>query len=138
MPAPRAHSELHKIAAIYPEMRCVLRIRADDPDARVPLGLKYGADPSEAPTLLAGVYSSTPATPTHLCQHSIDNFITARVLEELHCTACMFVELCLSSLHFFQAVYGPVFPAHFQPGLNHCVACPTPSSEGMLHISIFH
>jgi hypothetical protein len=33
--------------------RCVLRIRADDPDARVPLGLKYGCNPEEAPRLLA-------------------------------------------------------------------------------------
>ncbi len=30
----------------------MLRIRADDPDARVPLGLKYGADVSEGPRLL--------------------------------------------------------------------------------------
>jgi ornithine decarboxylase len=30
----------------------VLRIRADDPDARVPLGLKYGADLADAPRLL--------------------------------------------------------------------------------------
>jgi len=27
--------------------------RCDDPDARVPLGLKYGANPDEAPRLLA-------------------------------------------------------------------------------------
>jgi ornithine decarboxylase len=30
----------------------VLRIRADDPSARVQLGLKYGADPGDAPKLL--------------------------------------------------------------------------------------
>ena len=35
-------SELHKIAALNPDFKCVLRIRADDPDARVPLGLKVG------------------------------------------------------------------------------------------------
>lgn len=46
-------SELHKIAALNPEFKCVLRIRADDPDARVPLGLKYGANVEEGPRLLA-------------------------------------------------------------------------------------
>jgi ornithine decarboxylase len=46
-------SELHKISAGYPGFKCVLRIRADDPEARVPLGLKYGANPDEAPRLLA-------------------------------------------------------------------------------------
>lgn len=46
-------SELHKISATYPGFKCVLRIRADDPEARVPLGLKYGANPEEAPKLLA-------------------------------------------------------------------------------------
>ena len=46
-------SELHKIAALNPDFKCVLRIRADDPGARVPLGLKYGAEVSEALTLLA-------------------------------------------------------------------------------------
>lgn len=45
-------SELHKIAALNPEFKCVLRIRADDPDARVPLGLKYGANPEEGRHLL--------------------------------------------------------------------------------------
>ncbi len=45
-------SELHKIAALNPGFRCVLRIRADDPSARVQLGLKYGADPGDAPKLL--------------------------------------------------------------------------------------
>jgi ornithine decarboxylase len=46
-------SELHKIAALNPGFKCVLRIRADDPDARVPLGLKYGAEVSEGKKLLA-------------------------------------------------------------------------------------
>ncbi|KXZ55818.1 hypothetical protein GPECTOR_2g1369 [Gonium pectorale] len=46
-------SELHKIAEMDPEFKCVLRIRADDPGARVPLGLKYGAEVSEASGLLA-------------------------------------------------------------------------------------
>ncbi|KAG2455071.1 hypothetical protein HYH02_000893 [Chlamydomonas schloesseri] len=45
-------SELHKIAQMNPDFKCVLRIRADDPDARVPLGLKYGAEVSEAGVLL--------------------------------------------------------------------------------------
>ncbi|PNW72470.1 hypothetical protein CHLRE_16g683371v5 [Chlamydomonas reinhardtii] len=46
-------SELHKIAEMDPEFKCVLRIRADDPGARVPLGLKYGAEVEEAAGLLA-------------------------------------------------------------------------------------
>jgi len=37
-------SELHKVAAMHPGFKLVLRIRADDPGARVPLGIKYGAD----------------------------------------------------------------------------------------------
>jgi ornithine decarboxylase len=45
-------SELHKLAGMYPGARCVLRIRADDPEARVPLGLKYGANPEEVGGLL--------------------------------------------------------------------------------------
>ncbi|EFJ40311.1 hypothetical protein VOLCADRAFT_84542 [Volvox carteri f. nagariensis] len=45
-------SELYKISQMNPDFKCVLRIRADDPDARVPLGLKYGAEVSEAPVLL--------------------------------------------------------------------------------------
>jgi len=45
-------SELYKMAALNPGFKCVLRIRADDPDARVPLGLKYGADVEEGPRLL--------------------------------------------------------------------------------------
>jgi ornithine decarboxylase len=45
-------SELEKISHHNPRMNCILRIRADDPDARVPLGLKYGADMDEVPNLL--------------------------------------------------------------------------------------
>jgi len=45
-------SELDKIARFNPRFRCVLRIRADDPDARVPLGLKYGASLEDVPSLL--------------------------------------------------------------------------------------
>jgi len=36
-------SELHKVAALHTGFKLVLRIRADDPGARVPLGIKYGA-----------------------------------------------------------------------------------------------
>jgi len=46
--------ELDKISKEHPEVGLVLRIRCDDPDARVPLGLKYGADPAEARALLQG------------------------------------------------------------------------------------
>ena len=45
-------SELHKMASLRCKFKLVLRIRADDPDARVPLGLKYGADPEDALHLL--------------------------------------------------------------------------------------
>lgn len=45
--------ELGKVAAMYPGVGLVLRLRCDDPEARVPLGLKYGADPEEAPRLLS-------------------------------------------------------------------------------------
>jgi hypothetical protein len=45
-------SELHKIAGGCPGIGCVLRLRCDDPDAKVPLGLKYGAQPEEARMLL--------------------------------------------------------------------------------------
>ena len=45
-------SELRKVAALNPGFKLVLRIRADDPGARVPLGIKYGADVGDAPELL--------------------------------------------------------------------------------------
>lgn len=45
-------SELHKLAAHFPESRLLLRIRADDPNARCPLGDKYGAEESEIVPLL--------------------------------------------------------------------------------------
>lgn len=45
-------SELQKIAAGYPSFKCVLRIRCDDASAKINLGLKYGADPSDVPMLL--------------------------------------------------------------------------------------
>mmetsp|Transcript_7591 Transcript_7591/g.20199 ORF Transcript_7591/g.20199 Transcript_7591/m.20199 type:complete len:382 (+) Transcript_7591:17-1162(+) len=50
-------SELHKVAALNPGFKLVLRIRADDPGARVPLGLKYGADVVDAPKLLGLAHS---------------------------------------------------------------------------------
>eukprot|EP00878_Enallax_costatus_P001721 GHUV01001877.1.p1 GENE.GHUV01001877.1~~GHUV01001877.1.p1 ORF type:complete len:548 (+),score=160.60 GHUV01001877.1:260-1903(+) len=46
-------SELHKVAAIYPGIQLVLRIRCDDPEAKCPLGLKYGANPADAHKLLS-------------------------------------------------------------------------------------
>uniref|UniRef100_A0A383V4L4 ornithine decarboxylase n=1 Tax=Tetradesmus obliquus TaxID=3088 RepID=A0A383V4L4_TETOB len=46
-------SELTKIAGAYPGIQLVLRIRCDDPEARCPLGLKYGANPEDARKLLA-------------------------------------------------------------------------------------
>jgi hypothetical protein len=45
-------SELEKIAAGYPAFKCVLRIRCDDADAKINLGLKYGADLTDVPMLL--------------------------------------------------------------------------------------
>lgn len=37
-------SELHKIKSLHPDMDIVLRIRADDPNARCQLGNKFGAE----------------------------------------------------------------------------------------------
>eukprot|EP00803_Ostreobium_quekettii_P000771 evm.model.scf_4442.2 EVM.evm.TU.scf_4442.2 scf_4442:3416-5458(+) len=45
-------SELVKIARIYPGLKLILRIRADDPDARCQLGNKYGAEGDEVLGLL--------------------------------------------------------------------------------------
>ena len=36
--------ELQKLAAWHPRTHALLRIRADDPEARCPLGHKYGAE----------------------------------------------------------------------------------------------
>ena len=44
--------ELGKIAKFYPECKLVLRIRADDPKARCPLGNKYGAEERDWDVLL--------------------------------------------------------------------------------------
>jgi len=44
--------ELKKIAAEFPRMKLLLRIRADDPSARCNLGVKYGAEEHEWDTLL--------------------------------------------------------------------------------------
>lgn len=49
---PHHPPHLLQIAATYPGMQLVLRIRADDPEAQCKLGLKYGADPADAPALL--------------------------------------------------------------------------------------
>lgn len=45
-------SELEKIAAGYPAFKCVLRIRCDDAEAKINLGLKYGAEDQDVPMLL--------------------------------------------------------------------------------------
>ena len=46
-------SELHKILASKVKVKLVLRIRADDPMARLPLGAKYGAPLDKVPELLS-------------------------------------------------------------------------------------
>ncbi len=45
-------AELHKIYELAPDMKVVLRLRADDPDARCVLGNKFGAEPPEIEPLL--------------------------------------------------------------------------------------
>lgn len=45
-------TELHKVQKIYPEAEMILRLRADDPAARCPLGDKYGAEAYEVEHLL--------------------------------------------------------------------------------------
>ncbi len=44
--------ELRKMAQHYPDCKLILRIRADDPNARCPLGNKYGAEEREWDVLL--------------------------------------------------------------------------------------
>lgn len=46
-------SELQKIARHHAGAKCLLRIRADDPDARCQLGNKYGAEMEDVPELVA-------------------------------------------------------------------------------------
>ena len=48
-----SESELRKCAAHAPRAGLLLRLRADDPAARCPLGPKYGAEAAEVPALLA-------------------------------------------------------------------------------------
>lgn len=48
-----SEGELHKIAAAKVDCGLVLRIRADDPNAKVSFGTKYGAWPRDAPHLLS-------------------------------------------------------------------------------------
>lgn len=45
-------SELWKIKQLYPTMELVLRIRADDPNARCQLGNKFGTEMADVPGLL--------------------------------------------------------------------------------------
>ena len=49
-------SELQKLAALHPRTAAVLRIRADDPGARCPLGNKYGAEPEAVLPLLQACF----------------------------------------------------------------------------------
>ena len=49
--------ELEKIAKRCPGVGCVLRLRADDPTARMPFGVKYGALESEVRGLLSKALS---------------------------------------------------------------------------------
>ena len=44
--------ELEKIKKWHPDADCVLRIRADDPDAGISFGIKYGASPDEYEPLI--------------------------------------------------------------------------------------
>lgn len=46
-------SELNKIAQTYSELRLVIRIRVDDPDARCHLGSKFGSEPSMWQSLIS-------------------------------------------------------------------------------------
>lgn len=45
-------SELHKLCSSYPGVNALLRIKVDNPSARIPLGTKYGATMEEVPGLL--------------------------------------------------------------------------------------
>ena len=47
-----SESELHKIAAVYPSCKLLLRIAPDDSSSEHPLSVKYGAQPTEAASLL--------------------------------------------------------------------------------------
>jgi ornithine decarboxylase len=44
--------ELHKVKAIFPHAKMVIRIRCDDVSARCPLGVKFGVEPDGALPLL--------------------------------------------------------------------------------------
>ncbi|KAL2651468.1 hypothetical protein R1flu_019596 [Riccia fluitans] len=48
-----SESELYKLKEYMPNAEVVLRIKADDPNARCPLGTKYGAELEECEELLA-------------------------------------------------------------------------------------
>jgi diaminopimelate decarboxylase len=60
-------SELEKIAAGYPAFKCVLRIRCDDADAKINLGLKYGADLCDVPMLMETARNLGLQVSRHLC-----------------------------------------------------------------------
>eukprot|EP00475_Leptophrys_vorax_P043046 TRINITY_DN8162_c0_g2_i1.p2 TRINITY_DN8162_c0_g2~~TRINITY_DN8162_c0_g2_i1.p2 ORF type:complete len:926 (+),score=80.03 TRINITY_DN8162_c0_g2_i1:730-3507(+) len=46
-------TELQKLRRLHPNAQAVLRVRVDDPSARCPMGVKYGAEAEECPELLA-------------------------------------------------------------------------------------
>ncbi|GJP49097.1 hypothetical protein CLOM_g8357 [Closterium sp. NIES-68] len=46
-------TELQKLRRWNPSAQAVLRVRVDDPSARCPMGVKYGAEAEECPELLA-------------------------------------------------------------------------------------
>jgi len=45
-------SELYKLKIYAPDMKCVIRLKVDNPSARVQLGLKYGVEKSEYKDLI--------------------------------------------------------------------------------------
>lgn len=45
-------AELHKVKALHPNAKMVIRIRADDSSAQCALGIKFGCRPQDAPMLL--------------------------------------------------------------------------------------
>ncbi|XP_059480842.1 ornithine decarboxylase-like isoform X2 [Neocloeon triangulifer] len=50
-------TELHKIKSLYPSAKLVIRIRCDATAAQCPLGMKFGVEVDEAPSLLEAAYA---------------------------------------------------------------------------------
>ena len=63
--------ELDKIAALHPEASAILRIRADDPDARCPLGNKYGAEHESLGPLLEVSFCTCAPASLRRCLHCV-------------------------------------------------------------------